>query len=212
MPSSIANARQVAGLVRMPRLLERLGFEANERTRRSACVLHGGSNRFAFSWTDAGLWHCHSCGAGGDRIALVRAVKQCGFRKAVEFLAQLAGVEFLPRHFSRQQVRHRERERDRAERAAWRIIDEVGRLRRYYTDGLHRVERLQQRTGHELLCASNWEAKESCWETLARLAPICTYFLAAWRFISDATPDLLARFALARSVERRRVVLEGGAM
>jgi len=63
----------------MPRLLGELGIEANKRTHRGPCPIHGGSNPTAFSWTDAGLWKCHSCGAGGDKIALVRAVRQFPF-------------------------------------------------------------------------------------------------------------------------------------
>src|SRR5579872_2375840 len=88
-------AREIAALVAMPRLLTALGFAVGERTHRCSCILHGGSNPTAFAWTDAGLWKCHSCGAGGDKIALVRAVRQCRFREAVEVLAALAGVEYL---------------------------------------------------------------------------------------------------------------------
>jgi hypothetical protein len=86
------NAREIAALVPMPRLLESLGFTVNERTRRCACLIHGGANPSAFSWAQEGWWKCYSCGAGGDRIALVRAVRECSFREAVEFLAKLAGI------------------------------------------------------------------------------------------------------------------------
>jgi hypothetical protein len=205
----MTEAREVAALVTMPRLLAALGFEANERTRRCACRLHGGTNQTAFSWTDSGLWRCHSCGRGGDRIALIRASRQCSFSEAVEFLAALVGIEFHSRRLSRREIARTQRRQERAERAAWRIADEIGRLRRYYTDALHRCERLQDRTGRQLLQASRNTEMENAWERLAPLAPVCTFFLAAWNFIWDTKPDALARFALASPNERRQFILEG---
>lgn len=41
------NVREIAALVPMARLLETLGFEANERTRRCTCILHGEGRRKA---------------------------------------------------------------------------------------------------------------------------------------------------------------------
>jgi hypothetical protein len=209
VPTRAADVREIAALVALPRLLAALGFEANERSRRCACILHGGTNRTAFSWTEAGLWKCHSCGAGGDRIALVRAVRQCSFREAVEFLAALAGVEFRSRRVSRREIAQARRRQVRAERAAWRIADEIGRLRRYYTDALHRCERLQYRIGRQLLRASRNAERESAWKQLTRLAPICSFFFAAWNFVWDAKPDTLAHFTSASSTERRQFVLGG---
>jgi len=204
-----ADAREISGLVAMPRLLSALGFGVSERTRRCACVLHGGTNRTAFSWTEAGLWKCHSCGAGGDRIALVRAVRRCSFRGAVEFLAAFAGVEFRARRASRREIAHAKRRRDRAERAAWQIADEIGRLRRHYTEALHRCERLQWKIGGQMSRASSDVELESIWGRLARLAPVCMFFFSAWNFIWDTKPDALAHFALASPAERRRFILEG---
>ena len=87
-----SSARQIAEQVDMVHLLQALGFMVSPRTRRCACLLHGGNNRSAFSWTD-NLWYCHVCHAGGDRIHLVRAVRDCSFHEAVGFLAALAGVD-----------------------------------------------------------------------------------------------------------------------
>lgn len=207
----LADAREIAALVRMPILLAELGIGVNERTRRCACILHGGSNRSAFSWTEAGLWKCHSCGAGGDRIALVRAARRCSFREAVEFLAALAGVEFRSRRVSRCEIAQTRRRRERADRAAWQIADEIGRLRRYYTDATHRAERLEWRIGNEVLRPGTEASRDTAWERLARLAPVSTFFFAAWDFVWDAKPDVLARFALASPTGRQRFILEGEA-
>ncbi len=205
----MTEAREIAALVPMPRLLATLGFEVNERIRRCACRLHGGSNPTAFAWREDGYWRCFSCGRGGDRIALVRNARECSFREALEFLAGLAGVKFRFHRRSRVDVAITRRRRDRAERAAWRIADEIGRLRRYYTDALHRCERLQRRIGGQLLRASRDRERERTWDRLARLAPVCTFFLAAWSFMWDAKPESLACFALASAAERRQFFLVG---
>jgi len=138
-------------------------------------------------------------------------LRRCGFREAVEFLAALAGVEFRSRRVSLQEIAQTRRRRERAEGAAWRISDEIGRLRRYYTEGLHRAERLQAQIGGEILRACTEAARDCGWDRLARLAPVCTFFLAAWNLMWDAKPDALARFALASPAARRRFILEGEA-
>ena len=181
----------------------------NDRTRRGACPLHGGKNPTAFAWREDGRWHCFSCGAGGDRIALVRGVRRCSFPEAVKFLSELSGVKVHSRRVSRRELARRRRQYDRTEQAAWRIADEVGRLRRYYTDALHRTERLQKHIGAELLKVTEEAKRDYSWERLAHLAPVCTFFFAGWNFIWDAKPEVLARFALASSAERRRFILEG---
>lgn len=206
--------QEISALVPMPRLLEALRIEANERTRRGPCPIHGGSNTSAFSWRDDGRWHCFSCGRGGDRIALVRAAKNYSFREAVELLARLAGVEFRAGHATRMSPRKRakaERQRETREQAAWRISDEISRLRRYYTDALHRTERLQTRIGEQSLQAASEAEREAAWERLARLIPAGTFFFAAWNFIWDAKAEAMVRFALSTPAERRRFILEGDA-
>lgn len=197
---------EIAALVPMPEMLRALGFKVTERTRRSACLLHGGSNRSAFSWTEAGLWRCHSCGAGGDRIALVQAVRHCGFREALEFLGQVAGVEYSPRRACRRTIERARIDRERADSAAWRIRDEVIRLGSYYRDGLHRTERLMARIGDELLRSCRGAERDAIWERLARLAPAQTFFLAAYDFHSRASVGALVRLALASPPERRCLI------
>lgn len=190
-------------------LFEALGIRANERTRRGSCPIHGGSNPTAFAWRDDGRWHCFSCGAGGDKIALVQAIRKCSFREAVAFLAGLVGVKLGSPRVSRRDLERRAQQRVRAQQAAWRIADEIGRLRRYYADALHRTERLQKWLGNDILKMGTEPAKECVWERLARLAPVCAYFFAAWNFIWDAKPEVLARFALAQPAERRSTILDG---
>jgi CHC2-type zinc finger protein len=202
------SSRQISALVPMAQLLAVLGFTINERTRRSACILHGGSNRSAFSWTEAGLWKCHSCGAGGDRIALVRAVKKCNFRDALEFLGQLAGLHYSARRVSRCEIERAKISRERAENAAWRVRDELIRLRSFYLDGLHRAERLVARMGEEILRSRTEAERDAAWECIARLAPAQTFFLAGYNFLCGTSGATLVGFALA-SPEQRRAQIFG---
>jgi hypothetical protein len=123
------NPRDIANLVPTPDLLRALGFDPNERTRRARCILHAGSNPNAFSWRD-GLWRCHVCQRGGDRIALVREAKECSFSEAVRFLAMLAGVEFCPVRQSAQHMAAETARRFERERLARDLITaEAGELR-----------------------------------------------------------------------------------
>jgi phage/plasmid primase-like uncharacterized protein len=209
--SATISPREIAALVPMGHLLKALGFAVNQRARRGPCLLHSGSNPTAFAWREDGRWHCFSCGAGGDKIALVRAVHKCSFREAVTLLAAMAGVEFRLRRVSQWEIAQAQWQRERAERSAWRIVDKIARLRRYYTNTLHRAERLQTRIGGEILHAYAETARDRDrgWERLARLAPVCTFFFAGWNFIWEATPDVLVRFALASPTERRRLIRDG---
>jgi hypothetical protein len=97
--------------------------------------------------------------------------------------------------------------RERAENAAWRIADELSRLRRYYMDALHRAGRLQARIGSQIAVAQTESESESGWEQLSRLAPAGTFFLAAYTHINELEPAELMHFALASPAERRAAIL-----
>ena len=199
--------REIFERVAMSCLLDMLGIKVNERTRRGPCPIHGGSNPTAFSWTDTGLWKCHSCGAGGDRIALIRAIRHCGFHRAMEFLAAIAGVEYRPHRASQTEIDRVRLRRARAERAAWSIRDEIVRLRGYYLDGLHRTERLQRRIGDELFRVSDAKGRERGWDRIGRLAPVSAFFLAGFLYLGRMNSADLVRFALASPNKRRGMIL-----
>jgi hypothetical protein len=205
--NTIRSPRELAAMVQMAALLRALGFEPNERTHRCACVLHGGSNPTAFSWREDGRWRCFSCGRGGDRIALAQFARNCGFAEAGRFLATLVGVSYLPKRVSRREFERAKKHNQQADEAAWHIRDEILRLRSYYRDGLLRAERLMSRLGGELLRADSEAESVSQWEYMAKLAPVITFFLAAYSFLSSADAVSLAHFALASTVERRAQIL-----
>ena len=54
MPTQVTEARQIAALVAMPRLLATLGVGVNGRTRGAPCLLHPSSNPIALSRMEAG--------------------------------------------------------------------------------------------------------------------------------------------------------------
>ena len=85
------NAAEIKAVVRMPDLLRALGFNVNTRVRRCSCLIHSGRDRTAFGW-DEDVFHCFSCRAAGDKLNLIQVVLKCGFRQALEYRAQLAGV------------------------------------------------------------------------------------------------------------------------
>lgn len=206
MPESVENVRDLASLVPMRDLLAALGFTVNPRTRRCACILHLGNNQSAFSWTEEGLWKCHSCGAGGDRIALVQITRQCGFREAVEFLAALGGVEYRARRISREDLARMRARRARTESSAWAIHDAVIQLVSGYARALRLVERLQRAIGAHLKAEPEGSHAEALWAMLTQLAPIGTYFLAAFDFLGHANAETRIRFVLGTPAERRAFI------
>jgi hypothetical protein len=205
-------AREIAALVPVPRLLEALGFAVNERTRRAPCPIHSGKNPTAFAWREDGRWHCFSCSAGGDRIALVRAVRQCGFSQAVQFLAALAGVEYKPGIVSReiieQQKRISEREASEAdallrlEFAAWRTAQVV----------VLQLEAIRRNAGRRLDtihrgAPERWPGEtEFAWEALAEVYRQMPRAAARYYVISFAQPS--ERFTFAMEAEASETLTE----
>jgi hypothetical protein len=199
--------KEIARLVDMRRLLGILGFSLHERWKRCPCVLHSGINPTAFSWREDGLWFCFVCGLGGDRIALVMAVKRCGFRDAVTLLASLVGVKFYIGRKSEPGISQSLQARERAEKLSWEIQDEIVLGRGAFRDRLLRAERIQQVVAAQLLAATTPADQDRYWSYLARLAAVTTYFLAGLNYLNYADTAALIRFARAPLPERRKIIL-----
>lgn len=85
-----ALAEEVRRRVDCRDLLARDGWQPARQSRTEAagpCPLCGGTDRFIV-WTER-VW-CRRCGWSGDAVALVRALYRCGFREAIERLAEVA--------------------------------------------------------------------------------------------------------------------------
>jgi hypothetical protein len=209
----LVDARQIAALVPMARLLESLGFVVNERTRRAPCLLHSGSNPTAFAWREDGRWHCFSCGMGGDRIALVRAVRRCSFREAIEYLAALAGVEHSPQNIPRAEIERarlalQSLRRDAEtlvvlEHVSWRMVqDEVLRLEAICRNTGRRLEALHRGE------PERWSGEtEYAWHALVMVCQQMPRAAAAYNVASFAPHRDRLAFAVD-SKERERLIEE----
>ena len=216
--NATSNAREVAALVPMFRLLEALGFDVNERTRRAPCVLHGGSNRSAFSWTEKGLWKCHSCGQGGDRIALVRAVRKCSFRDAVELLAALAGAEFCASRASRAEIKQLQAEQLALRRDASGavVVDTALWLETRHT--VLQLEAIRRNAGRRLMeifegSRERWCGEtEWCWAALAEVASQMPHVAAVYAIASFGKFSDRLRFVFDRAFTEELIgeTLESG--
>jgi hypothetical protein len=57
------------------------------RGNRCPCPIHGGHNPTSFCWDERkGVFYCHSCHAGGDKIALVMLALGMTFKEALAWL------------------------------------------------------------------------------------------------------------------------------
>jgi hypothetical protein len=62
------------------------------RANRGQGFWRGGDGYSVALYPDRGAWHDFVANEGGDVIALVQTARQCGFREAVGWLADLAGI------------------------------------------------------------------------------------------------------------------------
>jgi hypothetical protein len=204
-------AKEIAALVPMDKLVNELGIVVNRRTRRARCLLHGGDNPTSLSWTEDGLWHCFSCRRGGDKIALVREARGCGFRAAVAFLGALAGVGLADDLSVRDQLRRRRRERQRLAAAAKRLLALERTALLAARDELHSLADLRRTAGNRLAeleagAPERWAGEgKIAWEALRLVADQEAGAAAAYYVAAFSSPAERARFAL-RPAERQEMV------
>jgi hypothetical protein len=189
-----AHDRDLAGHAPMPQLLDSLGFTVNIRTRRCCCILHGGNNPTAFSWTEQGLWKCHSCGAGGNKVALVRAARKCSYLEAIQFIAQLIRVEVDWRGTSGVKPRQRVQNRKAENRAARLLVSAERALLLDLSHELDALRKIRQRAAAALAQGRN--DPETCWAALSFVATALSRTDAAYCILAFGPPMDRARFAL----------------
>jgi hypothetical protein len=206
--------REIAELVPMPELLAALGIPVNTRSHRAPCILHGGSNPTAFSWRDDGRWYCFSCGKGGDKFALVMAVRDCSFREALGFVAEMAGVELNGGTSKklRNELDTRRRERERLEAAAemMRVAENIAF--RDCQDELGTVKELERNVSARMNEIYRSEQKgfdgemECCWEALSILINNRRNAEVAYTIAGFADTESRAQFALGSTDDREEMI------
>ena len=195
-------AADIAALVPMTTLLETLGFKIDTRTRRAPCILHGGDNPSAFSWTDDGVWHCFACGQGGDKLALVQAARRCEFREALAFLGTLAGVDVTTTPKLRRELARRKRERERLQAAAAKLKAVEDGVRNIYREEIRQLESLRDGAANRIkaLDADAPERfpneHEAAWSALAVVADKLPRAVAGYYIMSFSHRRDRTRFAL----------------
>jgi hypothetical protein len=195
-------AREISGLVSMPRLLKELGFAVNERSHRCPCILHAGRNPGSFSWTETGKWFCFTQCGGGDRISLVMAARRCDFRTALKFLAALAGVDLDDGARFREELARasRDRKQREIEQARLKVVERRAFLAA--RDNVLDLERLRRNAARRLadlaeLGPERFHGEEQfAWDALALVADQMLQAAAAFTVIGFADSATRVRFAL----------------
>lgn len=84
-------------------ILDQLGIPYRERYNyvNACCPIHNGDRKDAWSWQiDIGIWRCFSNGCedryGNDIFGLIRGVKECSFKEALEFVQDFVGGQLSP--------------------------------------------------------------------------------------------------------------------
>lgn len=202
---------EVSALVPMLDLLRQLGFEVKERSRRARCMLHGGSNSGSFAWTEGGLWHCHSCGRGGDKIKLVCEARGCGPSDALGFLAALAGVD-ISNVKVRREIAQRNRERRRQVAARARLCAIERRLLISLRNKIHRLENVRRDAAQRISKRGVTSDCDAEWEILKVVHSQLLRMVAGYYILSFASRRDRARFALQPDARTKMVndALEAG--
>jgi hypothetical protein len=213
--------QQVSSLVSMPVLLSHLGFQVNERVRRSKCILCAGHNPTTFSWREDGRWHCFRCNSGGDKITLIRCVLQCGFRDAMQVLSRLAGLPDPKAVAWRGPTRQEMIRQDRLKEAAEKYLTLENMERLSLADDLRRIEVLYDLATSRLVRLRQGAQErfpgeeELVWDALAFTYRNRVPLLAAYLVVSFSTEEEKQTFVLYPSRRLRLIddcICRGGVL
>jgi hypothetical protein len=112
-------------------------FGITHRHRRTACPMHKGDNRSAFSFNDE-TFYCHTRGCKGDVVTLIMALAETDIHGAIEYLARKKGLPYqTTAHNSRRpspQLTPRREPSLKDTTREW--IKTIARLQRFWTEEL----------------------------------------------------------------------------
>src|SRR5262245_59494175 len=75
---------------------EHVTLRAKGREYVGLCPFHDDHKPSMYVVPAKQMYHCFSCGAGGNAITFVREFHKMGFREALEYLAEKAGIKLTP--------------------------------------------------------------------------------------------------------------------
>ena len=188
----------------MPELLDTLGIGVNTRSRRARCVLHGGTNFTAFSWTDDGRWFCFHCGKGGDKLSLIQAVRHCSFLNALRFLAALSAIKWssLNTDEVRRQLAEAKKEAQRVKAASQKLQNLEQDLLLAVRDELLSLHKLRRDAGARLAALRRGarprfaDEEAVCWDALALVAGGELRAAAEYSLLAFAAPSVRCCYVL----------------
>src|SRR5207248_733952 len=145
-------------------------------------------------------WYCFHEGIGGDRIALVQAVRKRGFRDALRFIANLAGVPF---HASRAAVQAALKTQRDMECWKAKAIDSLRRereLRLTLAEEVRSLERIRDGAGERFRqlrhgAPERWgDETETAWCALDMVAKRLPVTLAGYHLLTFGSEEVRFRF------------------
>lgn len=102
MNEQIAALKELAN-ARILEILDELGVQYKERYNyvNACCPVHNGDRKDAWSWNiEIGIWKCFSHGCedtyGNDIFGLIRGVKDCSFKEALDLIKEFVGGQLSP--------------------------------------------------------------------------------------------------------------------
>jgi CHC2 zinc finger len=197
-PEASGFSRSATGRAPMAELLAALGVRVNTRTHRAPCPVHRGENPTSFSWREDGRWHCFNCNAGGDQIALVRAVRACSFREALAFLAELGGVPVEDARPARTEIENRRKTQKLA--STLEVTERA--LLVGYREEIHLLEKIRAFAGARISAVEAGEQErfpnevEAGWCALVYVARDLPAVTAAYCLLAFGAPAARAEFVL----------------
>ena len=195
--------RWIARNIRLETLFDRFGWKV--RRHRATCGLCKGSSQLTVSFNDRNLWHCHRCNAGGDCFDFIRAVLNCDFPAALQYVADLAGVQ-LDNNVDRRQLARLEDERRRLKAIADERESQDRRLRIQCRDYLHDLHVLSMEVSGWLAGCDDTEAGEKLWDALQEVTRDIETESARYALLAFATVSERLKYLRSDLQQREEII------
>lgn len=195
-----AAAEDIAALVSIRQAFDLCGIRIRS-SKRADCPLCEGGSIGTMSYTGK-LWHCFRCGRGGDVFTLVEQVRNYSFREALNFVANIAGVELANSAEVRRELAEWKKRREAFARAANRLSSLERSVLLQCRAKLHSWYRLRRNAGVRLAALHKGARpriaaeEDVAWSALALVARQELRATAAYSIAAFGSEAERARFTL----------------